>query len=64
MAVMVLVAAVGAAVAPAASAAGRFVPGEALVRFERGSSSAERASARDRPTWGSRTCSGCRGRSW
>ncbi len=45
---MVLVAAAGAALAPAASAAGRFVPGEALVRYERGTSSAERASVRDR----------------
>ena len=46
--VTVLVAAVAAALAPAASAAERFVPGEALVRYERGTTAAERAAARDR----------------
>jgi thermitase len=46
--VLVLVAAVAAALAPAASAAERFVPGEALVRYEPGTTSAERAAARER----------------
>ena len=45
---MVLVAAIAAALAPAASAAERFVPGEALVRYERGTTPAERGAARDR----------------
>ena len=45
---LVLVAAVAAALAPAASAAERFVPGEALVRYEPGTTSAERAAARER----------------
>jgi len=48
MAMMVLVAAIAAALAPVANAAGRFVPGEALVRYEPGTSPAERAAARDR----------------
>ncbi len=44
---MVLVAAASAGLAPAASAAARFVPGEALVRYEAGATPAERAAARD-----------------
>ena len=44
----VVVAASAAALAPAASAAERFVPGEALVRYEAGTTPAERAAARDR----------------
>ncbi|HMJ96235.1 MAG TPA: S8 family serine peptidase [Thermoleophilaceae bacterium] len=48
MAVMVLATAIVAALAPGASAAGRFVPGEALVRYEAGTTPAERAAARER----------------
>ena len=44
---MVLVAAASAVLAPAASAAARFVPGEALVRYEAGATPVERAAARD-----------------
>jgi subtilisin family serine protease len=45
---MVLVGAAAAALAPPAGAAGRFVAGEALVRYEPGTTAAERADARDR----------------
>ncbi len=45
---MVLVAATAAALPPAASAAARYVPGEALVRYEPGTTPADRAAARDR----------------
>ena len=48
IAALVLVAAGAAALAPTASAATRYVPGEALVRYEAGTSPGERAAARDR----------------
>jgi subtilisin family serine protease len=46
--VLVLGAALAATLAPTASAATRFVPGEALVRYEPGTTAAARAAARER----------------